>query len=73
VPDRPSENPDEYARGLLELDRIVAAEANGCFTVPINENTPVYDFRSMLKYCDEKGIDSAELTDEQLKQFEVTK
>lgn len=64
---------EEYARRLLELDEIVGRLANGCFTVPPSNDTQHYDYRALIKYCDERGINTSELSDEQLKMFEIPK
>ena len=43
----------------------------GVYTVPSDENTHHYNLPKLCKYCEEKGIQTSELTDEELKQFEV--
>lgn len=62
---------EEYAKGLLELDDIVAELADGVYVVPMSEDFPVYDLRAMTKYLDETGKDGSDLTEEELKQFEI--
>jgi hypothetical protein len=65
-----NKNPKEYALGLLRLDD-AAGETNGVFAVPIPEDAPMYNIRALDRYCKEKNIDPSNLTEEQLKQFEV--
>ncbi len=43
----------------------------GVYVIPPNENTRYFNLPKLCKYCEEKGIKSSELTDEELKQFEV--
>lgn len=68
-----SKSAEEYAKGLLKLDNIVAKEANGAYTLPFDESAPMHDIRALDRYCKQKGIKMSELTDEELKKFEVAK
>ena len=43
----------------------------GVYTIPPNENTRHFDMPALCGYCKEKGIQTNELTDEELKQFEI--
>lgn len=43
---------------------------NGVYAVPRTDKRK-YNYRAMMAYCREHGIDSAELTAEQMKRFEV--
>lgn len=67
----PSKNPEEYARGLLDLDRVVEEEADGMYVIPIPEDASMYNIRALDKYCKERNIDAYTLTDEELEQFIV--
>lgn len=44
---------------------------DGVYVVPLDKEEPLYNFRAIIAYCKEHGIDTADLTDEQLKMFEV--
>ncbi len=68
-----SKNAEEYAKGLLKLDDVVSELANGVYVVPFDENAPKYNIPAIDRYCKQKGIDPSDLTDEELKQFEVVK
>lgn len=58
---------DEYWKGLCELDNFsVLTEPTDGTHIPIP-----YDLHKLDAYCKEKGIDASQLTDEELKQFEV--
>lgn len=43
----------------------------GVYAVPLKESEPQYNLRKICEYCKKKGIQANELTDEELKQFEV--
>ena len=64
---------EEYVKRLLALDDAVAEEANGAYTLPLDENAPIYDIQALDRYCKQKGIDSSDLSNEELKTFEVAK
>ena len=54
---------------LRELDE--AAEDAGGYLVPPKRPLIVdYDYRAMAKYCLDKGISNADLTDDEIKMFE---
>ena len=40
-------------------------------TVPLDSVEPQYNYRKIDDYCKKKGIQANELTDEELRQFEV--
>lgn len=56
---------DEYWKGLCELDNF------SVLTEPTDDTDIPYDLHKLDAYCKEKGIDASQLTDEELKQFEV--
>lgn len=39
---------------------------------PVDYDGPEYNIRALDKYCKGKGIKASELTEEELKQFELT-
>ena len=43
----------------------------GVMTETFSEQTPVYDFRKLLAYCEEKDIPPDSLTDAEYKMFQV--
>jgi hypothetical protein len=58
---------------LAELDVIVNELANGCYTVPFNQNATNYDIRKLDKWAKEHAKDPSELTDQELEQFIIPK
>lgn len=44
---------------------------DGLYAIPREIKVPRYNVRKMHQYCLEYGIDTSELTDEQLRQFEI--
>jgi hypothetical protein len=48
----------------------VAEQAGGYLATPKRPLIVDYDYREMAKYCFEKGISNADLTEEELKMFE---
>ena len=42
----------------------------GVFTEP-SANIPLYDFKRMRAYCDEKGITTSKLTEKEIAQFQI--
>lgn len=45
-------------------------DVGGVLTEPLEEYTP-YNLREMIKYCEEKNIKPENLSNEDLKQFEL--
>lgn len=43
----------------------------GVYVIPPNENTRYFNLPKLCIYCEEKGIQTSKLTNEELKQFEV--
>ncbi len=64
---------DSLLKKLNELDDIVSREANGCYTVPEGKDAPRYKVRQLFEYAAKKGKNTSELTDEELKMFEIPK
>ena len=52
---------------MIELDE--AAEKAGGFVSDIKSENVHYDYREILKYCKEKGIDPIDLTIRELNSF----
>ena len=46
-------------------------DEGGLLVVPPTKDTKMYRIREVVDYCKEKGIRPNQLTDEELKQFEV--
>lgn len=67
------EKPDKVSFNEPDIDDIVYAVANGAYTIPLDKEAPIHDYRALLKYCEEKNTDPAELSNEDLKQFEIKK
>ena len=42
----------------------------GALTAPLDEGRASYDLRKLIEYCEGRGIDPSELTDDELKPFE---
>ena len=55
---------------LAALDE--TAERAGGYVVSPFENTICYDYRKILAYCKEKGIDPLDMTIREMNQFAVT-
>ena len=45
----------------------------GMMTEPMPENAVQYDLRAIIAYCREKNISTEELSEEELKKFELPK
>lgn len=43
----------------------------GVYTIPPDENTRYYSMRKLCEYCKKKGIETNQLTDEEMKMFEI--
>jgi len=56
---------DKYA----ELDIIVGEEFNGIYVEPSFDEKSNYDFIGQREYCQKKGIDFNDLTDEECAMF----
>jgi len=50
-----------------------AVRAGGYLATPKRPLVIEHDYRAMSKYCSEKGIDPAELSDDELRIFEYSK
>ena len=46
-----------------------ALDESGVFTEPYGKDTPIYDFRALLDYCEHIGRIPAELTDDERERF----
>ena len=57
----------EQMRDMAELDRV--AEEAGGFVSPMFNNNVHYDYRKLLAYCEEKGIDPRDVTIKELDKF----
>lgn len=57
---------------IAALDDIVYKYANGVFVEPSFDQSKSFDCRGLLKYCKEKGVKPEDLSDEELKRFEIT-
>ena len=62
---------DKFIDEMADLDDIVDHLADGQYVVPISPLAPQYNYRDIHRYCQAKGIDPSQLTDEELKTFEV--
>lgn len=56
---------------LHKLDDIVENEADGIWVLPIPDGAPQYNYKSITAYCEKIGIKTSDLSDKELKQFEV--
>ena len=54
--------------GWDKIDEI-AEQAGGYLAAPKRPLIVDYDYRAMAKYCHEKGISNADLTDDEIKMF----
>lgn len=51
---------EQTIKNMCELDEI--AEKAGGFVAPFGDNKTSYDYRAMLAYCKEKGVEPLDLT-----------
>ena len=58
---------EQELKTMRELDEL--AEKSGGFVFPFGDNTVHYDYRSISKYCKEKGIEPIDLTIRELNNF----
>lgn len=54
---------------MRELDE--AAEKAGGFLAPLSDAKTSYDYRAIVKYCREKGIDPVDITVRELNRFRI--
>lgn len=54
---------------MKELDE--AAERAGGFTSPVSADEIHYDYREIIRYCKEKGIEPIDMTIRELNRFVV--
>jgi hypothetical protein len=59
----------EQRKAIIEFED-AAEKAGGYVAWPPNGRAE-HDYRKMIKYCQEKGIDCMDLTDEELQLFEL--
>lgn len=52
---------------MRELDE--AAEKAGGFLAPLSDAKTSYDYRGIVRYCKEKGIDPVDITIRELSRF----
>jgi hypothetical protein len=52
------------------IDRIVEQLTNGQYVVS-NINSPIYNIKKLSEYCKDHNIKPSDLSEEELKQFEV--
>lgn len=60
---------DKKIQDLLE--RLDEAATDGIFALPGPKERPRHNLRALDQYCEKKGIQPSELTEEELKQFEL--
>lgn len=58
-----------YMKNILK-NEFPLDDVGGVLTEPLEEYTP-YNLREMIKYCEEKNIKPENLSNEDLKQFEL--
>lgn len=54
-----------------DLDYIKDFDDMGVFTLPFDESFPMYDIRKLDEYCELHNKKPNELTDEELKMFQI--
>lgn len=52
---------------MIDLDE--AAERCGGFTAPISDQNTHFDYRGIIRYCKEKGIEPVDMTIRELNRF----
>lgn len=57
----------EARKAMIELDE--AAEKAGGYTAPLSKNVTHFDYRGILKYCKEKGIEPIDMTIREFNSF----
>ena len=59
----------EELKQMRELDD--AAEKSGGYTAPLHDMSVHYDYRNIIQYCKEKGIEPIDMTIRELNQFVI--
>lgn len=54
-----------------DLDYIKDFDDMGVFTLPFDESAPMYNIRKLDEYCELHNKEPNELTDEELKMFQI--
>ena len=63
---------NNYMINILKNEGCVIEIPGGRLTEPLGDYTP-YNLRALNKYCEERGVLPKELSDNELKQFELEK
>lgn len=59
--------------GINKYGKLDEASKDGRYTIPRPKKEQGYDLRALSKFVRKMGIDTAKLTDEELKKFESPK
>ena len=62
---------EEQRRAIREFEEV--AEKSGGYVAWPPLPKAEHNYRAMIKYCREKGIDCMDLTDEELRKFELVR
>ena len=56
---------------IEENDKCYLDDPGGPLVEPFDETIPVYNIRSLLAFCEKRGITPDSLSEEEYKQFEI--
>jgi len=57
--------------GLKNIDDVIDELADGIYALPWPKGASRFRIKDLLKYCDEMGKDTEDLTEQELKKFQV--
>ncbi|MEW6697656.1 MAG: hypothetical protein ACOY35_04445 [Bacillota bacterium] len=55
----------------LSIDDVIDEVSQGVYSLPWPEDAPRFKIRALLKYCEEKGKNTEDLTEQELREFKV--
>ena len=64
-------NHGNFIDKMFAFDSAVDRLTGGQYVVPISPLAPQYNYRDLHRYCQEKGIDASQLTEDEVKAFKL--
>jgi hypothetical protein len=58
---------------IIDIDDVVHILGNGAYVLPRRPGEPQFSIRALVEYCKQKGIDTSQITDEELETFVVNR
>lgn len=58
---------------IMDIDDVVDILSNGVYVLPQRPGEPKFAIRALVEYCKDKGIDTSQLTDEELDAFVINR